>query len=512
MEENLIFKVSKAKDTRGNPIAFFDPRLPENAKTFEYKDVIKKNKANWSKSPRFKNVLPPHQNGFWFWYIGPTEDKWRNNFDRYIVPTIREIYQKEGLGESDLAKNLERTLDVIVDKIKTAKPDFDGDDAIDNETKEKIINKIEDFKNQMVNIKDDEEFKKAMKAIIQIQRLQGHEYSMANIFLIHIQNPNAKVVKSRSNWLTLYNRTVNEGAEQILLWKPSSRAKRPLSKQEKEETIDNFLKKERVSNINDLGPGQRERLNVKLSGVVINRSFDLYPVYDVSDTTLIEGKEDPIQDLLKKSEELRWFEEDKLSDEVKPIYNALLDFAKDKTIPIDFASAEKLGGSRGVSYSGRITLIHNKGNDVEITKTLAHELAHEILHQTYLKDKDPEIKDLFIGKSQGNAIIEQQAELTAWMVMAAFGFDVKTTSLNYVLLWGSDDSKMIKVFNTVSRTANYLIGEITKRGGKIDESILNEFKKYTPIDAARFAGVEDKFKEQMNENIGLLKENFKRFI
>ncbi len=508
MEDNLIFKVSKSKDLRGNPIAFFDPRLPENKKTYDYRSIISKNGGKFSKY--LKNVFPPHSKPFWFWYIGKTEYRWRNVFDKFIVPTIKEIYQKEGIGEGDLAKNLERTLDVVIDKIKTADPEFDAEIAINKTTKEKISDKIEEFKRFLVNIKDDEEFKKSLKAIIQKQRLMGHEFSLLNTLLIYIQKPDAKAVKSKTNWENIYNRTVRTGAEPILLWKISERGKRPLSKTEKESRINDFLKKERVSNIKDLGPGQRERLNIDLGGVIVNKVFDLYPVYDVSDTELMEGKDDPIQDILKTGEKLKWYDDDNLTDEVTPIYNALLKFANDKNISVDFE--RELGGAKGLSYGGKITLIHNKGNNVGVTKVFIHELSHEILHQTYLKDKDPKIKDFFVGKKEGKAIIEQQAELCAWMIMAAFGFDVKTTSLNYVLLWGGDDDNMIKVFNTVSKTANYLIQEIIKRGGKIEEGKLNEIKKYTPLDVAKFAGVEDKYLEKINKNVKTLKENFNRFL
>ena len=512
MEDQLLLQVSKGRDGRGNPIAFFDPRVPRNSQlTYKHKDILKNHGAKFSKF--FKNVFPPHKSFFWFFYMGPTEDKWRNNFDRYITPAIKEMYKAEGLTESDLAKNLERTLDVIVDKIKTLPPEFDGGEIIDNETKSRISNKIDEFKMFLMNIKDDEEFKNALKVIIEKKRLMGHEFSFLNTLLIQIQNPNAKVVKSKTTWRDIYNRTIKKDPKPIFLWKISSKGKRSLSKNEKEIEIKRFLEKEKLKSINDLGPGQKERLNLILSGVVVGKIFDLYPVYDISDTELIDGTEDVIQDVLDNTKELKWYKENELADEVRPIYTALIEYAEKNKIVIEFATQEELGGAKGVSYGGKIKLMHNKGNDVGVTKTFIHELAHEILHQKYLVDKDPKIKELFVGRDGGRPIIEQQAELTAWMVMAAFGFDVKTTSLNYVLLWGGDENNMIKVFDTISKAANYLISEIIARGGgNLNEYVSENSGKFSAFDVAKFAGVQDKYLEKRKEGIKTLNENFKRFI
>ena len=139
-----------------------------------------------------------------------------------------------------------------------------------------------------------------------------------------------------------------------------------------------------------------------------------------------------------------------------------------------------MGTSKGVSTSGKIIILQNSGNDVGMTKTLAHELSHELLHQKYAKGKNKDLDQFFIGTEQGSGVVEQQAELTAWMVMASFGFDLQTTSINYVVLWGGDDKNMLEVFDAVSSVANYLIYEITNRGVKLTEvEVPTGVKKYT---------------------------------
>jgi len=499
---NEAFKVSRSNDLRQNPIAFIDPNIPENAKSFDYKDIIKNSGAKWSKSPQFKNVFPPHKTGFWFWYIGKTKDKWQISYDRMIKPALEKIHQMEGADEGDSKASLIASIDAILEKITSAQPSFDSDRILSKEEKEAIKDKLEDFKQVVINIKDDAQFKETMQKVLAFKNAQGHEFSFLNSILILIQNPNAKVVKSKTNWSNLYNRLINKDATPIWIRKPSERSKRKYSKNEKDDLTQKFLKDTGKKDISQLGVGERERLNTMLSGQVMFLSLELYDVYDVADTTLMEGKEDPVQDLLKR-EEIPWFTGDEIDDKVRPVYDALINYADTHGIGVDLVGTEVLGGARGSSAGGRIKLLKNEGNDVGITKTLAHEITHELLHQRYLKGKNKEMEKYFIGTEIGRGLVEQQAELTAWMVLNAFGFDLKTTSFNYAALWGADEKSMIDVFNNVINVANHLISEIAMRGNKLAEGepdIPLGKKRYEPMDVAKILGVEDKFREVLRND------------
>lgn len=496
------FKVSRSNDTRGNPIAFLDPNAPENAETFKHKDILKNYGAKWSKSPQFKNIFPPHSTGFWFWFIGATEDKWRTVYDKMIRPALEKVHQAEGASPEDSQAALVASLDAIIEKISTANPVYDTDAVLTPEVKEKIKSKLEDFKLTITNIKDDAEFKETMKKIIAFQSAQGHEFSFMNTILILIQRPDSKLVKSKSNWQNLYNRTINKGAIPIWIRKPAESAKRQYSKNEKDQITQKFLKTTGKQSVADLGVGEKERLNVALSGEVFRRVFELYDVYDIADTTLIEGRPDPAADALKKREEIPWFTGDEIDDRVRPIWDALMSFASEKGIGVELVGPEVLGGARGSSASGTIKILNNEGNDVGLTKTLAHELSHELLHQRYLKGRDKELEKYFVGTEIGRGLVEQQAELTAWMVLAAFNFDLKTTSFNYAALWGANDKNMIDVFDNVSGVANYLISEVAKRGvqlTEVDVDMPMGKKYYTPADVADILNVEDKFRQVVQQ-------------
>lgn len=499
---NEAFKISRSNDLRNNPIAFVDPSLPENVKTYEHKDILKNYGAKWSKSPQFRNIFPPHSTGFWFWFIGKTEDNWRSVYNKMIKPALEKVHSAEDVAPEESKESLIASLDAIIEKISTADPVFDTNALLTTEDKETIKDKLEDFKLTITNIKDDKEFKETIKKIMVFKQAQGHEFSFMNTILILTQRLNAKVVKSKSNWFNLYNRKLNDGAKPIWIRKPAESAKRQYSRGEKDNITSDFLKNVGKRDVGDLGSGEKERLNVALSGQVIRRQFELYDVYDVDDTTLIEGKPDPVQDILQKHK-ISWFTGDEINDDVKPIYDALIGFADDKNINVDLVSPDELGGARGLSRGGGIKILNSEGNDVGITKTLAHELAHELLHWRYAKGKDKELEKFFIGSTEGRELVEQQAELTAWMTLAAFGFDLKTTSFNYAAIWGADDKSMITVFDNVSGVANYLISEITKRGGQLSEVNVDmpmNKKQYTPADVADILNVEDKFQDAIRQN------------
>ena len=94
--------------------------------------------------------------------------------------------------------------------------------------------------------------------------------------------------------------------------------------------------------------------------------------------------------------------------------------------------------------------------------TVIHETAHEFLHFTYLKSKNEDVKDYFVGTSQGRGLVEQQAELTALIVLKELNLN-SDTSLNYISIWGGDKKNASAVFDTVAYAATYITNEILKQ-------------------------------------------------
>ena len=497
---SVKFSKAEGKTKQGKPykIIYIDQNLPENAHInwFEQKDLFKKYGAKWN---NFKK--------FWFWFY--TDENKEVVFDKYIKPFLYELLKRTKSSSEDVNKNVEEVnkyitaVDELIKSVESISSANASAEKITKEDELKVVRGLEDLKNELVNIEDDEEFKRTMKILVGLKDIRGHKYSLYNAMLILVQDRKASWVKSRTNWLK-FNRVVKKNAPSILLMRPSNVVKINRNSEEGKEIINQYLKKYKVNKVGELPPGGKEKLNVALSKPKSEYiKYTWYRAYDVRFTEQIPGTKDYYEEY-KKRDEIKWAEEGLVDEKVRPLYNALLDFAKSKGINVNLV--DDLDGAKGVSKSGSIDILQNEGNDVGLTKTLAHEIAHEILHQKYLKTKDPDLAKFHVGKNS-RAAVEQQAEIAAWMIMASYGFNLKTTSINYALLWGADKEGMIKVFDMLTGVVNYMIDEINKRISNDtineDNQIIKPASHITPDQMASFLGVKSEYdnaKKEVNNN------------
>jgi hypothetical protein len=466
--------------------------------TKKYYDIFKKHSA----IPKYIGKVFQ----YWFWWLGKNDEEMQKNYVRKIEPALRDLYiaqtkdANENGGEEIDSEKILPTIDLLMKSVVQAPNVIDGGEVFTPEIKEKIHNKLQEFKQILVNIRDDEEFKRTMLRIQKYRKSKGHSFSLLNSLLIFAQKPNATICNSKTSWTKYFNRTVNKDAQAI--WILRSEVVGGIGKNIVNSITNAFLTKEKVKNIKELTPGQKQRLDVEIQKAMSRNSsykkWIHYAVYDVTDTTLINGKEDHIQDIINGLD-IPWFKEGQLDEKVRPIYNALKEICSRMNITLELAGTDVLGKARGMSVGGKIILLHNDGNDVYTTKTFVHELAHELLHQKYLKTNDKELEQYFVGQQEGRGVVERQAELTAWMVMTAFGFDTKTTSFNYAAMWGGNEDNMIEVFDIISGVANYLISQISLHGGDLTEDVENHTNgRYNAMDVARIIGVTSKFKEVLD--------------
>jgi len=446
---------------------------------------------------------------YYYWWLDKEDPQ--KTINKYIKPAMEFIKSIQSSDEA--AAKIEFEIDKILDFLNSAEVDTsDPEVKVTQLQKDEIETKLLLFKKQITNIQDDEQFKDTMSKFLRFRGALGYKYTPTNTLLIWIQMPDATIVNNKEIWREDYNRTIKPDAKPILVWRPKGK-QYSYSKDKKEQITKDFLASLKKSSVDALSPNEKIRLKTKLRPPMLASAFELVPAYDVSQTVQMEGKEDFItgaQDDIKK---VKWFEEGMIDDSVRPIYMSLLEFCDEHGIHVDFS--DDLGGARGVSKNGKITLLANEGNDVGTTKTFAHEISHELLHQTYLKSKGK--IDFFVGREgDGNQTVEQQAEISAWMFMYAFGFDLKTTSLNYTIMWGGNPENMVTVFDTVSKMVNFLIDYVNTRLNKhqeMDESMGSPThgSHITPEEIAKRLGIEKEFKQiQQKEDI---KESLrKRFI
>lgn len=437
---------------------------------YDFKHIVKKHGAKWNSREKF-----------WFWFLDKNDPQ--RTIDTFVKPALEEAKN---------IKELPIDIDKIIASIVEESPSQNPSLSITPKDEDNIKRKLGAFKEMLINIEDDEEFKDVMKKVIDIKNAQGYKFTLGNALLILIQDRGAGMVNSKSNWLKKYNRLMKPNPSPLMIWYPQG-AKNKLSKDKQHIVKGEYLKKINKRPNDKLTPNEMFGLEKELRGYTYATTFKLVPVYSVKDTYQIEGTEDYVKAAEESRKDIKWFEDNMISDEVRPIYTALVSFAEDSGINIDIV--DDLGGARGSSAGGAIKLLKNEGNDVGLTKTLIHEIAHELLHQTYLKSKGGESGKYHIGKDMGTQTIEQQAEISSWMVMYAFGFDVKTTSLNYTVMWGGNKDNMVIVFNTVSKIVNHIIDNVNKKIASLTEGTHTHGDNVSPLDVAKMLGVEAEYEK-----------------
>lgn len=491
-ENYNIKKEVKIKQGGGNyTIAYIDPKSSDSL--YGKNDILKKHnaKANTSVKP-----------WIWFWFLGETPESQQTVINKYIKPCLVELNNAK--GEDD---EIMKAIDDTINKLSTSTQDEpmiqaqQGDGQIQYDRKEDIQEKLKRFKNELVNAMTDSDFKAKLEPILKFRNAQGHKYSFSNTILIWVQDPHATLVKSKSNWMAA-NRELIPNARAISMWVIKSA---PKGEKDKSVITANYLQSIGKTDLNDLNVTEREELKILLKDNNPN-FFSLVPAFfDISQTKQIEGKEDMIG---KSPDDIEWYTEGMEDERASIIYSSLLEFAKEKHLEVK--TVDDIDGARGsASASGKITILNNSGKDVGLTKTLAHEISHELLHFSYASSKDSSLKAYFLGRDQGRSKIEQQAEVSAWIVMKNFDFDIPT-SINYISIWGADEKSVVAVFDQVAKVANILIEYIENKMKTIKLESEESDNLVTGLDVAKLLGVEDLYLKY--KGINEIKESFYKLL
>ena len=213
-----------------------------------------------------------------------------------------------------------------------------------------------------------------------------HGYSPQNVWLIMMACPHATMVAGFKKWQSM-DRNVKKGERGIPILAPV------------------------FKNVED---EEGEEI-VKLIG------FKVVYVFDVSQTDGDSLPEPPDWKSPKKNAELT---------------ELLIDYARSKNIIVEVKDLP--GEIQGASCGGKILLDPEAG-----TKTLIHEIAHELLHQR---------KD---GPTEG-AIRELEAESVAYVVGKHFGID-GLASPNYVALHGTTAEMILEHMERIRKSATEII-------------------------------------------------------
>lgn len=447
-----------AKDGHEYNIAYIDPETSES--TFQYKDEIKKYGA------RFFSDLKA-----WGWYLGQNPQV---IYDKYIKPCLEYLVKVEDNGGGNRQNSVTSIIDELISEINSG-------DIQQLETKNVNVKDLKaellQFKSDLLNCYSSEDFKKKIEPIIKFQQAQGHAFSFKNALLILFQDPKATLVKSKTLWFKM-NRQVVDTSHPIVLFRPDVDKKS--TKEEREAITAAYLYDVGENSVNDLTPGQKEELSIRLRGNSNPINFKMYFGYDIRFTKQIEGKEELVGD--KQGQSPDWYNK---STDKNEYLSLLIDGATqmilDSGLTVKYVPSEELGGALGsASADGTIKLIENPEPVINYANTIIHEFAHELLHLKYLKKTsevtgNQEWAQFYVGTEKGRGFVEQQAELCAWMVLKHFNIDVTETSLVYTAGWGMTTEKSAaKVFDTIADCASFIMRKIGAYMSKDSITNVNE--------------------------------------
>ena len=296
-------------------------------------------------------------------------------------------------------------------------------DAIATKTSEQTISQLvankdtkalaEHLKEGMKNYLDSEQFKSFLDTMSKF-----HNYSLNNIHLLKMQNPNVSQVASFNKWKTDFDRTVKKGSKALKIWVPYQ-VKTSIPVHQKEL---------------DFTPAENE---MEQKEITVTR-FKLGNVFDVSQT---EGKELP-----KAINELTGDVKD-----YEDLYRAAKAVSMDNQVPISFEEIKR--ESTNGYYSpdeNRIVISKGLKGQEQILKTIFHEMAHADLHRgTSAQYGDDQYRKQ-----------ELQAESVAYVVANHFGFDTSSYSFGYLAIWAKDKNgfeDMVEQLQVVQKEAKSLI-------------------------------------------------------
>lgn len=226
-----------------------------------------------------------------------------------------------------------------------------------------------------------------------------HNYSFNNTLLIAMQRPDATLVAGYNAWKNKFNRYVKKGEKGIQIIAPA-----PVKEREEREKID---KDTGLTVLNESGEPEIE---------VVERVIPRFRVTTVFDYAQTDG------------EPLPTLEVNELTTRVKDY--TLLKEAIEQVSPVPIRFGEIEGNAKGYySHVDKEICVRADMGESQTIKTMIHEVAHAMLHDSDQMKQRGEEKDQLTK--------ETEAESIAFTVCSALGIDTSDYSFPYVASWAS---------------------------------------------------------------------------
>ena len=226
-----------------------------------------------------------------------------------------------------------------------------------------------------------------------------HNYSFNNTLLIAMQRPDATLVAGYNAWKNKFNRYVKKGEKGIQIIAPA-----PVKEREEREKID---KDTGLTVLNENGEPEIE---------VVERVIPRFRVTTVFDYAQTDG------------EPLPTLEVNELTARVKDY--TLLKESIEQVSPVPIRFGEIEGSAKGYySHMDKEICVRADMGESQTIKTMIHEVAHAMLHDSDQMKQRGEEKDQLTK--------ETEAESIAFTVCSALGIDTSDYSFPYVASWAS---------------------------------------------------------------------------
>ena len=253
-----------------------------------------------------------------------------------------------------------------------------------------------------------------------------HSYSYNNILLIAMQCPGATMVAGYESWQRLFKRHVSKGEKAIKILAPC-----PYKKVIMQDVTDPITHQP----IRDAkGEVVKEKVQITIP------AFRPVSVFDVSQT---EGE--PLPEMTTVQELIG--EVDGFNDMQEILENMA---------PCAVYHKDIEGSAKGYySPADNQIVIKNGLSEQQEIKTLIHEIAHSLLHNS------EKMKDKKISRND----MEVQAESVAYTVCSALGIDTSEYSFGYIAGWsqGKDIKELKNALDLICDTASTMIFHIENK-------------------------------------------------
>lgn len=514
INEAFEWSVQKKRNKEGGIYftVYIDPKLSEN--TWNYKENIKKYGAKWD------GLLKT-----WYFIVSSDESTRNQQIEKFVKPCVEYLKSVEKGGNGLTAdEQVNKILSMIDELMKMADNTVLTAEVNTAMDPKDLKEKLAQFKEELLSAFRNGNWKQMIEPLLRFKRAQGASYSFKNRILIWLQDPKATMVKAVGTWNNL-NRIVPPDAPRILMFnvKGTPMYRTPEEKRiaeiqwllDNKKIVNPLISLPELKSVKaKLTIGEKSKMNKYVNQLDQNKPmrFSLEPLWvDVRFTEQMEGTEDLIGD---PDTDIKWHDDvSEVTPQTEKLYNAMLNVIKQSNVKLEFV--DDLQGSRGVSMNGTIQVLKDDKHNAGAVSTLVHEFSHELLHQTYLKNSDSDLGKYFIGKEQGRDAIEQQAEISAWIVMRNFGLSMQT-AVNYVGCWGGDEENCVKVFDTVANVASEIIELIENQLRTMkNESVINEgYQRLTGLDVAKMLGpeAEQLYTKEKQKQISSVSESFKSML